>query len=131
MNKKIILKKGKEASIVRKHPWVFSGAIQKMDNGIANGEIVQVIDFKNAILGFGHYQMVGSISVRMLQFGEEEFSENLFEEKFQKAFDLRKDLGIINKETNCYRLIHGEGDNLPGLIIDIYDKCALYVKKYH
>ena len=67
MNKKIILKKGKEASIVRKHPWVFSGAIQKMDNGIANGEIVQVIDFKNAILGFGHYQMVGSISVRMLQ----------------------------------------------------------------
>ena len=125
MNKKIILKKGKEASIVRKHPWVFSGAIQKMDNGSANGEIVQVIDFKNAILGFGHYQMVGSISVRMLQFGEEEFSENLFEEKFQKAFDLRKDLGIINKETNCYRLIHGEGDNLPGLIIDIYDKCAV------
>ena len=125
MNKTIILKKGKEASIVRKHPWVFSGAIHKMDNGITNGEIVQVIDFKNTTLGFGHYQMVGSISVRMLQFGEEEFSENVFEDKFQKALDLRKDLGIISKETNCYRLIHGEGDNLPGLIIDIYDKCAV------
>jgi len=92
LSKKIILKKGKEASIVRKHPWVFSGAIQKMDNGIANGEIVQVIDFKNAILGFGHYQMVGSISVRMLQFGEEESVESLLKNiakrnrEFEKSF---------------------------------------------
>ena len=125
MSKKIILKKGKEASIVRKHPWVFSGAIHRMDDGIKNGETVQVVDFKNTLLGFGHYQMVGSISVRMIQFDEGELEDNVFETKFQKALDLRKDLGIISKQTNCYRLVHGEGDNLPGLIIDIYDKCAV------
>ncbi len=125
MNKKIILKKGKEASIQRKHPWVFSGAIHRVDDGIKNGEIVQVLDFRSVSLGFGHYQMVGSISVRMIQFGEVELAENIFEQKLQQALNLRKDLSIINKETNCYRLIHGEGDNLPGLIIDIYDKCAV------
>lgn len=124
MSRKIILKKGKEASIVRNHPWVFSGAIHKTDSGIENGEIIEVLDFRNTRLGFGHYQMIGSISVRMLQFGSDELPENLFEDKFKKALDLRKDLGI-NKQTNCYRLIHGEGDNLPGLIIDIYDNCAV------
>ena len=116
---KVILKKGKEISIRRFHPWVFSGAIHKLDGGLADGSWVQVVDFKGQTLGFGHYQH-GSIAVRMLSFRAEQPGENFWREKIFQALSLRKSAGLPNAETNAFRLIHGEGDGLPGLISDFY-----------
>lgn len=121
---KITLKKGKEISIRRLHPWIFSGAIQKMEGEAADGGWVEIQDARASTLGFGHYQN-GSIAVRMLSFSDTAPSENFWEEKLRRACQLRAAAGLPSAATNAMRLIHGEGDGLPGLIIDYYDGIAI------
>lgn len=118
---KVILKKGKEKSIERRHPWVFSGAVYGVTQEIADGEMVEVVDSENKHLGTGYFSDKGSIVVRLLTFGKEEFSENFWNEKLQSAWALRSKL-LDFEMTNAFRVIHGEGDGIPGLIIDYYDK---------
>ena len=120
----IQLKKGKEFSIQRFHPWVFSGAIQKITGEVTDGCWVEVTDHKNAILGFGHYQN-GSIAIRILSFKKEKPGPDFWAEKIKNALQLRHDAGFPSDKTNAFRLIHGEGDGLPGLIIDYYDGVAV------
>lgn len=118
---KVILKKGRGDSLLRYHPWVFSGAIAQIVGNPAEGDLVSVWSADGGLLGCGHYQ-IGSIAVRILAFGEETLSENFWEQSIAAAYGLREKLGLAyNDKTNCYRLVHGEGDNLPGLIIDYYD----------
>jgi 23S rRNA (cytosine1962-C5)-methyltransferase len=119
----VILKKGRDISLKRFHPWVFSGAIAKLEGTIADGQWVSVADSSGKILGHGHYQE-GSIAVRMLSFDQVP-SPDIYKEKILAAHTLRKRAGLISNETNAYRLIHGEGDGLPGLIIDYYDGVAV------
>jgi 23S rRNA (cytosine1962-C5)-methyltransferase len=121
---RIFLKKGKEFSIQRFHPWIFSGAIQKMEGDITDGCWVEVQDFKSNTLGFGHYQN-GSIAVRMLSFESKTPDENFWADKLNQAFKTRIASGLPSDATNAFRLIHGEGDGLPGLIIDYYDGVAV------
>lgn len=121
---KIILKKGREVSLQRFHPWVFSGAIAGMEGAVVDGCWVSVHHASGKILGHGHYQN-GSIAVRILSFGEALPSDDLYLEKFLSAYILRHKAGVITEETNAYRLIHGEGDGLPGLIVDYYDGVAI------
>jgi 23S rRNA (cytosine1962-C5)-methyltransferase len=120
----VILKKGKEHSIERYHPWIFSGAIQEATGSLTDGCWVEVLSYRNKRLGFGHYQK-GSIMVRMLQFGADELGEHFWENKFSQALQLRKSAGLPTEATNAFRLIHGEGDGLPGLIVDYYDGVAI------
>ena len=121
--KSIQLRKGKEESLKRFHPWVFSGAIERMDEDIQEGDIVDVITHGGDFIARGHYQQ-GSISVRVLTFDDEPIDEFFWQERLRIAYDVRQKIGL-GKETNAYRLVHGEGDNLPGLIIDIYGKTAV------
>lgn len=123
--KKVYLKPGKEESLKRFHPWVFSGAIARMEGEPEEGEIVDVFTSKKEFIACGHYQ-VGSIAVRVLTFTQQEIDRDFWRQKLQVAKDLRVALGLIgNPENNTYRLVHGEGDNLPGLIIDVYDHTAV------
>ena len=122
---KIILKSGKEQSLRRYHPWIFSGAIKKILGNPAEGDLVEVYDNKDEFLAVGHYQP-GSIMVRVLAFEKAVPDTGFFREKIRKALDYRKSIGIIsNPEINVYRLIHGEGDGLPGLIVDYYNGVAV------
>ncbi len=121
---KIILKKGKEHSIARFHPWVFSGAIQNREGEIRDGSWVEVSDFKGQTLGFGHYQN-GSITVRLLSFAKTPPSPHFWEERLSQARNLRLTSGLPSESTNAYRLIHAEGDGLPGLVIDMYNGVAV------
>jgi 23S rRNA (cytosine1962-C5)-methyltransferase len=118
---KVILKSGKEKSIQRRHPWVFSGAVFGVSQEIEDGEMVDVVDSKNNHLGTGYFSDKGSIVVRILTFGEETFSDTFWKDKLQSAWFLRTQLLNI-EETNAFRVIHGEGDGISGLIIDYYDK---------
>ena len=120
----IILKKGKEESLGRRHPWVFSGAIARTPSSIEEGEWVEVRSFDGRLLGRGHYQ-IGSITVRLLTFEDEPFSDTLYEERLRNAFRLRQALGLIREDNNSFRLVHGEGDFLPGLVVDIYGDTAV------
>ena len=123
--KKVYLKPGKEESLKRFHPWVFSGAIARIEGEPEEGEIVDVFTSKKEFIAWGHYQ-VGSIAVRVLSFTQQEIDRDFWRQKLQVAKDLRVALGLIgNPENNTYRLVHGEGDNLPGLIIDVYDHTAV------
>jgi len=122
--KTISLKKGKESSLKRKHRWVFSGAIGKTTVQPDNGELVSVEDFEGNYIGAGHYHN-SSIAVRMLTFEKERIDQTFWNQRFQEAFVLRKGLGLLTKETNCFRLIHAEGDGLPGCVVDIYNDCAV------
>ncbi len=122
--KKIILKRGKDASLLRFHPWVFSGAIYFKPDDIADGDPVEVFDSKDEYLATGHYQN-GSIMVRICSFEKTNLKQNFWTKKIQKAYHLRSLLNLAANGTNCYRLIHGEGDGLPGLIIDIYNTTAV------
>lgn len=120
---KIILKKGREGSLLRFHPWVFSGAIAQVVGEPKEGDIVGVFASDGSFLAYGHYQ-IGSISVRVLSFGgEDPLKPDFWVKMLSKAFKLRVAAGLAgdNHDTNCYRLVHGEGDGLPGLIVDYYD----------
>ncbi len=129
MIKKVFIKKGRDESIIRFHPWVFSGAIYKMDEGIFEGEVVEVVNYEGTFLAYGHYQL-GSITVRILAFDNlflpmnGSFREDFWYDRIYKALQMRNSLQITPL-SNCYRLIHGEGDFLPGLIIDYYDGVAV------
>jgi 23S rRNA (cytosine1962-C5)-methyltransferase len=121
----ITLKSGKDQSIRRYHPWIFSGAIKKMSGTPQEGELVEIYDNKFEYLATGHYQN-SSIAVRIISFHKETIDQNFWNARIQKAVDYRRLLGLIeNPETNCFRLIHAEGDNLPGLIIDWYNGVAV------
>ncbi len=119
MNPKVILKPGKEKSIERRHPWVFSGAIYGVSREIEDGEMVDVSDSKDRHLGTGYFSDKGSIVVRLLSFGSETFDESFWANKLLSAWEMRMQLFSI-EETNAFRVIHGEGDGIPGLIIDFY-----------
>lgn len=122
MPSKIIrLKKGKEELLFRKHPWVFSGALQKIDKDIEDGDLVEVQTFDNQFVGTGHYQGGGSIAIRIISFDAIEHLQEFWHNRIREAVHYRNTLEIPSSLTNAYRLIHGEGDGLPGLIIDIYD----------
>lgn len=120
----IVLKKGKEISLQRFHPWVFSGAIQKMEGSITDGVWVEVKDFQLDTLGFGHYQN-GSIAVRMLSFGGQKPDTAFYTNKLQRALSIRQSAHLPSFSTNCFRIVHGEGDGLTGLVIDYYDGVAV------
>ncbi len=122
---KITLRPGKEQSVKRLHPWIFSGAIAKMTGEPEEGELVQVYSSEKEFLAIGHYQK-SSIAVRILSFDDIEINQNFWNERIESAFNYRKQLGLVNNsETTCYRLVHGEGDNLSGLVIDYYNGTAV------
>jgi len=141
----IVLKPKKEESILRFHPWVFSGAIAKISDNVQEGDLVRVLDCNGSFLAVGHYQ-IGSIAVRILSFKDKNIDRNFFQQKIKAAYLMRKNLGIIapsnspeggepspplrggvgeGATNNTYRLIHGEGDNLPALVVDIYGTTAI------
>lgn len=123
--KTIQLKKGKEESLKRFHPWIFSGAILRMDDGIEEGELVKVLTFHREFIAIGHYQ-IGSIAVRVLSFRDITIDQEFWESRLKAALNMRIAIGIADNPTNnTYRLVHGEGDLLPGLIIDCYGKTAV------
>ena len=124
MYKKILLKKGKEESLQRFHPWVFSGAIAQMDNSIEEGDLVTVFAHNGTLIGNGHYQ-IGSIAVRMLTFDDTAINEAFFEQRLVDALRVRQALGLMRDDNNAFRLVHGEGDFLPGLVVDIYGNTAV------
>ncbi|WP_036877270.1 class I SAM-dependent rRNA methyltransferase [Xylanibacter oryzae] len=125
MYKQIYLKRGKEESLNRFHPWIFSGAIQHLDDGIEEGETVRVITSNGSFIAVGHFQQ-GSITVRVLSFHDIIIDNDFWFSRIKSAFDMRKSIGVADDpNNNTYRLIHGEGDNLPGLIIDIYGETAV------
>lgn len=123
--KKVFLKPGKEESLKRFHPWVFSGAIARVEGEPEEGEVVDVYTSKKEFIACGHFQ-IGSIAVRVLSFRQEPIDHAFWVRRLQVARDLRCALGVLgNPQNNTYRLVHGEGDNLPGLIIDVYDHTAV------
>ena len=123
--KNLQLKRGKEDSLLRFHPWVFSGAIQQVDEGIAEGDVVRVVTFSGDFIAVGHYQQ-GSIAVRVLSFREVDIDDAFWYSRLESALRMRIAIGIAdNPQNNTYRLVHGEGDLLPGLIIDVYGKTAV------
>jgi len=123
---KVILTSGKDHSLHRFHPWVFSGAIKKITGDVKEGDIVEVYSAQNEFLGMGHFQ-IGSISVRMFSFTQVTPDFNFWKSKIQAAYNFRKQLNLVdNPATNCYRLFFAEGDGLPGFIIDFYNGTAVF-----
>ena len=123
---KIYLKPGKEESLKRFHPWVFSGAIARMDGEPEEGEVVEVYTAQKEFIAKGHFQ-IGSIAVRVLTFRpDENIDAGFWRRKLQTALDMRRGIGLVGRaDNNTYRLVHGEGDNLPGLVVDIYARTAV------
>ncbi|HKJ43951.1 MAG TPA: class I SAM-dependent methyltransferase, partial [Sunxiuqinia sp.] len=131
----VTLKSGKNQSLKRFHPWVFSGAIKHISQELGEGELVRVVSNRNEFLGIGQYQ-IGSITVRIITFQDVEIDRRFWKKKLEHAILLRQSLGLLNNsQTNVFRLVHGEGDGLPGLIIDFYNGTAVYqahaVGMYH
>lgn len=125
MYKNVYLKRGKEESLKRFHPWIFSGAIHHADEGIEEGEIVRVITADGEFIAVGHYQ-IGSIAVRVLSFHDESIDISFWRASLESALQMRIAVGIADRpQNNTYRLVHGEGDNLPGLVIDCYGDTAV------
>lgn len=121
MKHQIVLKKGKEASPLRRHHWIFSGAIGSQSGPLKDGDLVEVYDYKKNKLATGFYN-VGSISVKILGFGKEEINDEFYFQRFNTALELRKSAGLHeNPNTNAYRFFHAEGDGIPGIIIDNYN----------
>ena len=122
---KAYLRKGKEDSINRYHPWLFSGAIDHFDHSPSEGDVVSVYGSDNRYLGSGHYQ-IGSIMVRLLTFSDEPIDTAFYAKRLTESLKVRERIGLVDSvDTNSFRLVHGEGDNLPGLVIDIYDRTAV------
>jgi 23S rRNA (cytosine1962-C5)-methyltransferase len=122
---KVILKSGKDQSLMRYHPWVFSGAIKKTKGRFQEGDVVQVYNNKDEFLGLGHYQP-GTIAVRVFSFADQAVDHAYWRNKINRALDLRKRLGLWNQQhTNVFRLVNAEGDGMPGLIIDYYHGTAV------
>ena len=132
MYKQVYLKRGKEESLLRYHPWIFSGAINKIEEGLEEGDIVRVMTHDDRFIAVGHFQ-IGSIAIRVLSFHDVKIDEMFWESRLSAALHARQSVGIIREEDNdtgefqntTYRLAHGEGDNLPGLVIDVYGKTAV------
>ena len=132
MYKQVYLKRGKEESLLRFHPWIFSGAINKIEEGLEEGDIVRVMTHDKKFIAVGHFQ-IGSIAIRVLSFHDVKIDDKFWESRLRAAFQVRQAIGVIREESTgvglfpntTYRLVHGEGDNLPGLIIDIYGKTAV------
>ncbi len=121
----IFLKRGKAESLKRFHPWVFSGAIASADGKAEEGEIVRVVSHEGELMGYGHCQ-IGSIAVRMLTFNDEPINDSFWQNRLEEAFRLRRALQLTGRKDNdIYRLVHGEGDRLPGLVIDVYGRTAV------
>ena len=126
---KIILKPGKDKSMFRYHPWIFSGAIAKGEGDLQEGNVVRVYNTEDKYIATGHCQ-IGSIAVRILTFEDETIDSDFWRNRIANAYKVRQSIGVINEGiNNVYRLIHGEGDNLPGLIVDYYAGVA--VVQYH
>lgn len=125
MQKRVLLKRGKEESLLRFHPWIFSGAIASIEGTPDEGDVVDVYTYDGNWIAAGHIQ-VGSIAVRVLTFTQEPIDKAFWQKKIAIAYKLRSDLGLTNRaDHNIYRLIHGEGDNLPGLVVDVYGRTAV------
>ena len=123
--KTIQLKRGKDESLLRFHPWVFSGAIQHVDDDIEEGDIVRVVTAGGDFIAVGHYQQ-GSIAVRVLSFRDVSIDDSFWAARLLSALQMRQTIGLADSATgNSYRLVHGEGDHLPGLIIDVYGRTAV------
>lgn len=123
--KKVYLRKGKEQSLDRFHPWVFSGAIAHVDDGVDEGEVVNVFSSDGRFIAVGHYQ-IGSISVRVLSFDDCDIDSEFWSASLKGALEMRIALGLADRSAgDTYRLVHGEGDFLPGLVIDVYGKTAV------
>lgn len=124
----IYLRRGKEESLKRRHPWIFSGAIERIESGgrqLEEGEVVDVYTRSGEFIARGHYQ-IGSIAVRVLAFAREEIDDAWWLDKISSAFAVRRTLGLAdNPHTTCYRLVHGEGDSLSGLVVDVYGATAV------
>ena len=125
MCKNLYLKKGKEESLKRFHPWIFSGAVAQIEEGVEEGEIVRVFTSQGDFIAVGMYQ-IGSIAVRVLSFRDVEIDGEFWLSRLQSAWQMRQAIGLIGRENNnTFRLVHGEGDNLPGLVIDCYGATAV------
>lgn len=122
--KTIVLKRGKADSLRRFHPWVFSGAIQSLPHNLKEGEIVRVEDASSQFLAVGHYQ-IGSIAIRILSFEDVVVDDAFWDDRLSEALMLRRALNLLRADNNIFRLVHGEGDRLPGLIVDIYGETAV------
>lgn len=122
--KKVKLKPKKEESLKRFHPWIFSGAVQSKDESLTEGEVVNVYTVNDEFIAVGHYQ-IGSIEVRVLSFEEEDIDLDFWKKRLSSALELRKSIGLLSDNNNSYRLVHGEGDLLPGLIVDVYAETAV------
>ena len=123
--KKVWLKPTKEKSLLRKHPWVFSGAIKHIDNDIIDGDIVEVYNNKDRYMGTGHYNE-GTITVRLFEFEQQEINEDYWHKKIELAYNLRLNTLEISENNNVFRLVHAEGDQMPGCIIDVYNNVAVF-----
>lgn len=124
MYKDIVLKRGKEDSLLRFHPWVFSGAIATLPEGLEEGETVRVTASDGRLLGIGHYE-IGSIAVRILDSRDSALDEAFYATRLAEAWRLRQRLGLVRPDNSTFRLVHGEGDFLPGCVIDIYGSTAV------
>ncbi len=122
---KLFLKPGKDKSVYRYHPWIFSGAISHTEGNIQEGELVSVYNAEHKFLAIGHYQ-IGSIAVRILSFTDTPINYDFWKKKLEQAYRMRQALGVTDSpNNNVYRLVHGEGDDLPGLVIDYYAGVAV------
>ena len=125
MSKLIILRKGKDESIKRFHPWIFSGAVHHIEGDLTEGDVVTVLNSDGNFVALGHWQ-VGSIAVRILSFRNRKIDVEFWKERLASALNVRRSIGVAGTDyNNMFRLVHGEGDNLPGLIVDIYGKNAV------
>lgn len=125
MYKTVYLKKGKEESLGRFHPWIFSGAIHHIEGRPEEGDVVRVLGADGRFLAIGHVQ-IGSIAVRVLSFDDVVIDRNFWLQRLRAAYDVRNSIGVVNQPSNnTFRLVHGEGDGLPGLVVDVYDRTAV------
>ncbi|MBU3759043.1 MAG: class I SAM-dependent rRNA methyltransferase [Candidatus Omnitrophica bacterium] len=120
-----ILKPGKEKPVLGRHPWIFSGAIDQIDEGYSAGSLVRILSSRGDFLGIGSLNPESQIAVRVLSFQEEPIDGDFFKRRIQEAYDLRVSLGVLSAQTNACRIVHAEGDFLPGVVADLYGPCLV------